>query len=201
MYIVGLTGGIASGKSTVLTLFNNLDIDTFCADKTSKDIVMPRTTALNKIINRYSNDILLNNQTLNRRALKTIIFNDVKEKKWLENLIHPLVKDQLYKYAQAATSPYCILDIPLLNKHVLLKYQFINKVITLETNSDLQIKRLIKRDKITESLAKKIISSQATNEERREISDFNIINNQENSAQLTQKVEEIHQQLLKMIDT
>ena len=108
MFAVGLTGGIATGKSTILKLFNDIGIDTFCADQFSKEAVQPGSVALDEIITRYSPKILLANGHLNRHALKEIIFNDSIEKKWLEHLIHPVVRQNLYKAAKRSNSEYCI---------------------------------------------------------------------------------------------
>ncbi len=198
MYAVGLTGGIASGKSTVRREFEKLGIDTFCADIISKQAVAPNSEGLEAIINRYSKDILLADNSLNRAKLKEIIFDQPTEKIWLENLIHPIVRDQLFKSAKAAQSPYCILDIPLLNKKILIEYTFIQKIISIEVPPHIQIERLTARDNISSELAKKIIDSQATSTERYEISNFCIVNTSLSIPELQAEVKSIHTKLLKL---
>jgi dephospho-CoA kinase len=198
MYAVGLTGGIASGKSTVREIFETFGIETFCADTISRNAVEPGSRGLDAIIERHSKNILLRNGSLDRSKLKEIIFNQPAEKDWLECLIHPIVRNELHKSAILSKSPYCILDIPLLNKKILSSYTFINKVISIEVPSNIQIERLIIRDNINTELAKKIINNQATNIERKKIADFHIMNTNMSFDELKGKVKIIHTKLLRL---
>ena len=112
--LIGLTGGIGSGKSTIATLFENLGVTCIDSDIIARDVVAPGTLALQHIVDKYSDAVLLHNGQLNRAYLREIIFNQPEERIWLNALLHPLIQAQMLQQANSATSAYVILMIPLL---------------------------------------------------------------------------------------
>tara|TARA_A100001015_G_C14748148_1_gene616429 strand:- start:6 stop:425 length:420 start_codon:yes stop_codon:yes gene_type:complete len=113
-YIVGLTGGIGSGKSTVARAFIDLGIDVVDADKASRKIVEPGMPALKFIADRFGQKMIKADGTLDRAAMRTIIFSQPEEKAWLENLLHPLIAEWIVDQIRLARSAYVMLESPLL---------------------------------------------------------------------------------------
>ena len=112
MFVVGLTGGIGSGKSAATSIFEELGIDVVDADLASREAVMPGSNALMKIHERFGDDILLEDKTLNRGKLREIIFDNSEEKIWLEQLLHPEIRDIIQSKLKSSTSEYVILVSP-----------------------------------------------------------------------------------------
>ena len=197
MVAAGLTGGIASGKSTILKYFAELGIETFCADQAARAAVQPGSDCLAAIVERYGAQILDEEKRLNRAALREIIFNNASEKAWLEKLIHPEVRDRLYNAAADHQSAYCLLDIPLLSPALRKDYDFLVAIINVSTDYAMQLERLVKRDEISYELAEKIINSQVSDEARAAIADYHIDNNKPGTRDLKRQIQQIHQSLLK----
>ena len=112
--IIGLTGGIASGKTTVANLLGQYGIDIIDADIVARDVVAPGSSALSQISQHFGPDILSPDGSLNRSELRQLIFSDAEHKTWLNNLLHPLIRQQIATELSLATSPYCLLVAPLL---------------------------------------------------------------------------------------
>ena len=190
--ILGLTGGIASGKSTVADLLAEQNIDIFDADQVARDIVQPGETALSQIIEHFGQEVLNADGTLNRQALRQIIFDTPSERTWLENLTHPLIRQRMHEAAQNSTTEHCCLVIPLLiERHT---YPMIEKVIVVDVDENTQIERLMVRDHIDETAAKKILCAQISRQSRLKLADFVITNNndQEDLAMQVQKLVDGH---------
>jgi len=111
---VGLTGGIGSGKSTVTRCFAQLGVATFSADAISHELSRKDAVGYNEIVKAFGNNVLTPDGELDRKALGDIIFSDNARKTQLENILHPMIMRSLHEQADAADTPYCILDIPLL---------------------------------------------------------------------------------------
>ncbi|MCF6765107.1 dephospho-CoA kinase [Thiotrichales bacterium 19S3-7] len=193
LFCVCITGGIASGKSTVVKLFQQLDIDSVCADTISKDILKPSSPLLHKIVNYFGDMILQTDGNLDRKALGKLIFDDTEKRLWLENLLHPIIREEIKKQAMLAQSPYCVIDIPLLFKHH--THHYLDYIITIDTPMNIQISRLINRDHQTIESAYQIINTQPKRSERYLISNY-IIQNIYDKHHLKKQVESIHQHLL-----
>ena len=169
--VIGLTGNIASGKSEIENIFKKNDIPTLDADKIVKDLLIPGTQIYQQIKDKYKNlypeIILKKSNNLNKKLLREIIFKDPKQKKFLEDLLHPQVRQVMYKFAKDfledkhhiyENTPFCVLSIPLLFDKS--KYPDINKILYIDACEKSQIKRLINRDNISKELARSILASQ-----------------------------------------
>ncbi|TBR38147.1 dephospho-CoA kinase [Marinomonas agarivorans] len=191
-YIVGLTGGIGSGKTTVANKLSQFGIDAFDVDHIAREVVASGTPCLEAIKSRYGNDILLTDGSLDRRQLRHIIFQNEQEKAWLESLTHPAIHSRLLEYIETSQSPYILLVHPLLFETE--KNKICDYTITISIEKKRQLKRVCERDNIDESIANAIIASQLTDKQRRQRSDA-IIDNNDNEAELDQKIFTLDQKL------
>ena len=122
MLRVALTGGIGSGKSTVAELFKKLGITIIDADEIAHNIVKPNTYSFESIVEHFGKNIVKNDGTLDRKVLRDIIFQNTTERKWLENLLHPVIREAMRERSIKAKSAYCLLVIPLLTKTSKIDY-------------------------------------------------------------------------------
>ena len=190
--IVGVTGGIGSGKTAVTDYFASLGIAIVDADQAARTVVEPGQPALSDIAQRH-NHILLDNGQLDRRQLRDIIFADDKERIWLEQLLHPLIRQQMLSELQAATSPYSVLVSPLLletDHHTL-----VDRILVVDVPVDVQIKRTMSRDDMNEEQTRRIIAKQASREDRLGKAD-DIADNSQSLVQLHQQLDTLHQHYL-----
>ncbi len=189
VYCIGLTGNIASGKSSVASFFENLGIAIFSADFISKQLTQIGKEAYNEIINHFGSVVIQEDQQLNRKKLREIIFNNPNERFWLEQLLHPMIRKQLAQEVKLCCSPYCIVEIPLLQNKT--HYPYIQRILLVTSSLDIQVERIMKRDQCTREQALAIISTQPSNEQRLNYADDVLINN-EGLLQLKIKVEQLH---------
>lgn len=176
--VIGLTGGIASGKSTVATMFTNLKIPLIDADKIAREVVLPGTETYEKIVATFGRGILHEDKTLNRQKLGAIIFADDEKRKQLNALIHPAIRRQMISERDAyvqTDEPCIVLDIPLLFESKLTHY--VEKIIVVYVDEQTQLKRLIKRDHLTETEARQRIDAQMPLKDKAEQADVVIDNN------------------------
>ena len=166
MFILGLTGGIGSGKTAVSDRFEKLGIDVIDADLCSRVVVEKGRPALAKIAEHFGNDILLSNGELDRAALRTRIFANPDDKLWLESLLHPLIGEEVFNQICAATSPYAILASPLLTESG--QDKICDRVLVVDVPEALQIERTCKRDDNEAEQVKRIMASQASRDQRLE---------------------------------
>lgn len=192
-YVVALSGGVASGKSTIANLFAQLGVPIIDADIIARQVVEVGTEALAQIVKHFSTEILLPNGELDRSQLREIIFNNDHERLWLNNLLHPIIHQITQKQIAKQTAPYVIWVVPLLIENNL--HQLADRVLMVDVPETLQMERLIYRDKISESLAKRMIRTQVTLAERLSYADDIIVNNG-NLASLSEQVNKLHQQYL-----
>lgn len=192
MFVVGLTGGIGSGKSAATSIFEELGIDVVDADLASREAVMPGSNALMKIHERFGDDILLEDKTLNRGKLREIIFDNSEEKIWLEQLLHPEIRDIIQSKLISSTSEYVILVSPLLFETD--QYDFCDLTILIDTSESSQIARTSKRDEVTEDSVKKIIQTQMSRENKLKLAHI-VINNDNTLEDLKKNVEKIHKRI------
>ena len=195
MLKIGLTGGIASGKSTVCDLFSQHNIPIIDADVIAKELVEPNQAALKEIVALFGDDILLNNGTLDRKQLRQLIFSDPEAKRQLEDILHPRIRQQLIQQSSRLSAPYCILVIPLLLEANML--DLVDRVIVVDTDETQQIKRICQRDNISSIDAQAIISSQATIKQRLAIAD-DIISNNTSIESLALLVDKLHKKYSSM---
>ena len=196
MIVVGLTGGIGSGKSAVTKIFEGLGVKVVDADVVSRQPVMKGEPALKKIAEKFGANILTSEGELDRRKLREIIFNDNSAKDWLENLLHPLIHQILIDDLTSASSSYAILVSPLLFETN--QKDLCSKTIVVDTSEDRQIERTSKRDNVEPSQVKLIIDSQIDRKSRNELADI-IIFNDGSLQELEEKVKKFHEDLEKEI--
>ena len=191
--IIGLAGGIGSGKSTIAHCFNALGIQSIDADDVARLVVQPGSICLNEIHQRHGDAILLQDGSLNRKALRTIIFNQPEERVWLETLTHPAIRQEIHRQLAEITSPYGLLVHPLLfetHQNSLCK-----QVIAIDVPRDIQIERVMIRDHIDKESALKILATQLKNDERIARADL-VIENAGNIAEMNAKVLKLHKNIL-----
>lgn len=189
MLKIGLTGGIASGKTTVAKEFAKLGVPIIDADLITRELMQKDTEISQKIIEHFGSQVLDKTNSLNRTKIADIIFNDSTEKAWLENLIHPAVRTAMAKTIAETVAPYCILVIPLLIET--LPNPLVDKIVVVNCSETLQIERLQKRNNLTVEEAKKIIRQQATAAERLCLAD-DVIENDSGLNSLKTQVKKLH---------
>ena len=191
--IIGLTGGIGSGKTAVSETFEDLGITVVDADLASRVVVEKGKPCLEKIAEHFGEDILNENSELDRAKLREIIFNSSEEKKWLESLLHPAIAGQIQDELKASTSAYTILVSPLLLETN--QKEFCSKVLIVDVPVEVQVDRTLKRDGVSEEQVQSIIKSQISREARLELAD-EIIMNDGNLEDLKLAVKDLHQRFI-----
>ena len=192
-FVVGLTGGIGSGKSAATCEFERLGIDIVDADVVARDIVDVGTQGLSEIEMYFGEGILLDDGTLNRAALRDRVFSNSDAKEWLNNLLHPLIRARMQHLIELSTSQYCILSVPLLVENKLTT--LCDKVIVVDCPTSTQLERAMLRDGSSEKTIKSIMASQASRETRLNAADYVLYNNTTLSA-LADQVNTLHATLL-----
>jgi dephospho-CoA kinase len=176
MFCIGLTGTIASGKSTVAKQFEALGIDIINADHIARSLVEPGKPAFQDIVKHFGTSILTDNSTLNRAQLRQRIASNPVERAWLEALLHPLIREQIQLDITQCKSPYCVIEIPLLTDKA--AYPYLNRVLLVCAPPEKQIKRLIERDHCTRNDALAMLATTKNDDEkRRAIADEVFVNN------------------------
>jgi len=195
-FIVGLTGGIGSGKTTVANLFIELGIDIIDADIIARDVVAKGSPALHAIRDHFGAEFIQTDGQLNRALLRQQIFSHDKDKLWLNSLLHPLINEQTLTQIKATSSPYCLLVAPLLIENNLTT--LVNRVLVVDVTEATQIARTTLRDKNSTTQVQAIINSQIGRESRLTHAD-DLLNNDDCSlTSLRASVLELHQAYLKL---
>jgi len=195
MLKIGLTGGIASGKSTIVQLFSQIGVPVIDADVIAHDLVQSGKPALLEIAYTFGQKILQKDGQLDRHYLRHIIFSDNTAKQKLEQILHPKIRQELEHRTQSINSAYCILCIPLLIEANMV--DLVDRVLVVDINKAEQIKRLQQRDNSSETEIKAIIASQCSAESRLAIAD-DIINNDGEQKKLKNLVQTLHNNYLKL---
>ena len=193
---IGLTGGIASGKSTAATLFEAMGVPIIDADIVSREVVEPGEEGLNSIINTFGHEVLTDTGSLDRRKLRDIVFTDEKQRKKLESILHPIIRQRMTEYVeQHEQAAYVVLVIPLMFETG--QHEIADRILLIDCTIEEQITRVMTRDNISKEQAKKILDSQATREQRQSIADDIVLNNS-NSDDLARSIEELHKNYLEL---
>lgn len=196
MLVIGLTGGIGSGKSTVANLFAERDVPIIDADVVAREVTQPGTPGFKSIVKHFGTEILQANGTLDRSQLRHIIFNDSKQRLWLENLLHPLIRDAMQEQIRNHyKAPYIIAVIPLLLEVEF--YSFINRILVVDAPEAEQIDRVLERDKTNRDQVQAILKTQARREDRTSRA-HDVIINDGKLADLIPQVDKLHAQYLQM---
>jgi len=194
--IIGLTGGIGSGKSAAADLFNILGIDSIDADDLAKDSLNISSQGYELFIKEFGKKYLDENKNINRELLRKDIFNDPAAKLKLENIVHPLVRTGIQSFIDNSSSEYCIVVVPLIFETNTSK--FYDRILVIDCDVDTQISRTSKRDKQTNNAIKNIINKQATREERLSIAD-DVIENNGSLESLRDAVFKTHKKYMELI--
>jgi dephospho-CoA kinase len=192
--IIGLTGGIGSGKSAAAARFEQAHgIHVVDADIKSRVVVEPGRPALQKIVDRFGDAVLQEDGSLNRAALRERVFQVPDERRWLEQLLHPLIREEIVTDLASARSPYALLVSPLLVESG--QYQMTRRVLVVDVPEALQIARTTARDNVPEDQVRAILKAQAQREERLRHA-HDVIANDRDLAALHAQVDALHQQYL-----
>lgn len=194
-WVLGLTGGIGSGKSAISAMFEKLSITVVDADIVAREVVLPGSLGLKQITAHFGEDILTSEGTLDRAKLRAIIFENEAEKQWLNALMHPLIRESMLTQLAQATSDYVILVAPLLFENGL--EQYCSHTLLIDVPVDVQIARTTARDKVSIEQAKKIIASQMSRENKQQKAN-DILDNNRPLTEVANDVKTLHQGYLQL---
>lgn len=189
MLKIGLTGGIGSGKSTVCRLFAELGAPIIDADIIARQLVEPNSPTLKKLVRLFGKTILNPDQSLNRAYLRDLVFSDKSKKAELDQLMHPLIYDEIEKQVKGLNSPYCIIAIPLLLETQ--QMQRVDRIAVVDCNADTQLLRVVSRDHLKPEQVLHIIASQMPRQQRLSFAD-DVIDNTCSPAHLAEQVKRLH---------
>ncbi len=192
---IGLTGGIGSGKSTACKIFEDLGVPVIDADKIAHELVTPHKPTLKKIIDTLGTDFLNKDGELDRKKLRAAIFDDVKTKKTLEAILHPIILEDIEHKITSIQAPYCIICIPLLIEANAMST--VDRVLVVDAPSRLQISRASQRDNVAYSEIEKIANTQISNETRLTNAD-DILHNDQDIEYLRGQIKSLHKHYLKL---
>lgn len=191
--IIGLTGGIGSGKSTVADAFAAKGIQQVDADVVARQVVAPGSVALLQIIDHFGNDMLMADGGLNRAALRQRVFSQPADKDWLNALLHPLIRQQMQQQVAAAHSAYVLFIAPLLLENQL--QPFIDRLVVIDVPEHSQLARTLLRDGGSEQQVAAIMAAQVSRQQRLDAAD-DVIDNSAGPEYLAAQVDALHQQYL-----
>lgn len=195
MFVIGLTGGIGSGKTAASDYFKQLGIDIVDADVAARVVVEPGTPGLNRITAHFGEDILLKTGELNRALLRQRIFSNPAEKKWLEELLHPLIAREIDRQLAETSSPYVIFVSPLLLETQ--QHQRCNRILVVDAQVDTQVERAAARDNNSADMIRAIIKNQMPREARLDRADDVLLNDADIDT-LHKRIEILHRQYLEL---
>lgn len=176
-YIIGVTGGVASGKSAVTRRFESLGVVVADADVAAREAVAPGSVGLAAVVEAFGASVLADDGSLDRAAMRQRVFGDEPARRRLESIVHPLVRAQLRRECEAAAGPYALAAIPLLAEGGgRIAYPWLQRILVVDASADLQRARLIQRDGIDAALAERMIDAQASRAQRLAIADDVIVN-------------------------
>jgi len=197
--VIALTGGIAAGKTAVARRFEALGIAVHDADVAAREVIEPGTSGLAAVIDAFGGGVLDDAGQLDRPAMRQRVFADPAARKLLEAIIHPRVRQWLRARAQAERGPYCLLAIPLLAENI-AHYRWVDRVLLVDVPESVQLARLIARDGIDETLARRMLAQQASRAERLALGD-DVIENSGDEFALDHAVAELHRRYLALAST
>jgi dephospho-CoA kinase len=188
-WILGLTGGIGSGKSAVAQHFIDQGVHLVDADQAARWVVEPGTPALAKIVEHFGEGVLQPDGQLDRAALRSLIFQNPEQRRWLETLLHPLIGQEITRYLTRAESPYAILVSPLLVESG--QHRLTQRVLVIDAPEQLQVQRAMQRDQTSAEQVQAILKAQTSREQRLQHADDVLLNNRD-LAWLKSEVERLH---------
>ncbi len=197
MLIIGLTGGIGSGKSVASDKFKSLGITIVDADVASRTVVEPGKPALKEIEDHFGSGIITAEGKLDRNNLRKIIATDPEERKWLESVTHPKIGEQITKEISESTSVYTLFVAPLLLETN--SQEMCSRVVVVDVPKDVQIRRTAKRDKVSPNQVEQMVAAQMEREKRLENAD-DVLLNSGTIEDLEKQVEELHKKYIQMVE-
>ncbi len=197
MFIVGLTGGIGSGKSTVSALFKKLGAPVIDADQIARELVEPGKPALKQITDTFGIGVLNPAKELDRNKMRQIIFQNPEKKETLESILHPLIRKSMQHGISQLKTPYCILEIPLLLET--RQTDLVDRVLVIDVLPNIQYKRVQARSGLSKKEIDAIIATQIDRSSRIKAAD-DIIVNDKSRAELNNKVQQLHQMYLSLAE-
>ena len=193
--VVGVTGGIGSGKSTVCAAFGRHGIPTIDTDQVAREVVMPGTDGLAAVVAEFGTGVLAPDGTLDRAALRRIVFADPGRRVALEGLLHPRIRARVGEHLAAVTTPYCLVGIPLLTGRS--GHGYLDRVLVVDCPEEIQVARVMSRDKLTASEVAAIMGSQASRQERLAIAD-DVVTNTSDLTAIHAQVDILHDRYLEL---
>lgn len=190
MFIVGLTGGIGSGKSTVSRFFRELGVHVVDADIAARAIMEPGMPALSAVAERFGADILRADGSLDRARLRSIVFADPEQRRWLEQLTHPLIAQWIREQLLAAPPPYAILETPLLFESN--QKSHVQRKVVVDVPEEVQLERTMRRDRNSEEQVRAIMAAQMSRRDRLALAD-DVIDNTLSLEEVRKRVHELHE--------
>ena len=197
MLIIGLTGGIGSGKSVASDKFKSLGVAVVDADVASRTVVEPGKPALKEIQDHFGSGIITAEGKLDRNKLREIIATDPEERKWLESVTHPKIGEQITKEISESTSVYTLFVAPLLLETN--SQEMCSRVVVVDVPKDVQIRRTAKRDKVSSNQVEQMVAAQMKREKRLEKAD-DVLLNSGTIEDLEKQVEELHKKYIQMAE-
>lgn len=188
MLKVGLTGGIGCGKTTVANLFAEKGVPVIDADQISHQLVEPGRPAFQSIVRHFGEDVLLDGR-LNRRLLKEQVFSRTDEREWLENLLHPLIYQEMQRQVEALSAPYCLLVVPLLLETG--RRDFVDRLLVVDCPPEVQRQRIRIRDGLDDKAIDLILATQLSREQRLVVAD-DVVENVDELAVLRPQIDRLH---------
>ncbi|NGY06675.1 dephospho-CoA kinase [Solimonas terrae] len=192
---IGLTGGIASGKSLVQARFEALQVPVLDADQVSRDIVMPGSPALAEIAQTFGDEFLLASGELDRRRLRGQVFGHPDALRKLEAITHPRIRAAMMRWREAQTAPYCMLSVAILIEARM--HDLVDRVLLVDAPVEFQFARLTKRDGIDEALARQMLAAQSDRETRLGMA-HDVLDNSGDIATTEAAVDELHHFYLRL---
>lgn len=192
---IGLTGGIASGKTLVGEQFAALGVPVLDADQVSRDVVKPPSAALDRIAESFGRQFIDASGQLDRRRLRAEVFADSSKRQQLEAILHPLIAQRLQDWRDAQTTPYCILSVAILLESGM--HRLVDRILVVDVSEALQISRLVMRDGIDETLARSMLGAQAARSERLRRAD-DVIQNDGDPGSCREQVAHLHRRYLEL---
>lgn len=188
-WVLGLTGGIASGKSAAAQRFAELGVHVVDADQASRWVVEPGRPALAALVERYGEGLLQADGSLDRGALRKVIFEDAQERRWVEALLHPLIAEEIAQSLASATSPYAVFVSPLMVESG--QYRITQRLLVVDAPEAVRVARTLLRDYTTPEQVQAILKAQASREQRLALADDVLVNDRD-LAWLHSEVERLH---------
>jgi len=184
-YVIGLTGGIGSGKSAASDFLSTKGIDIIDADIVAREVVAPGSECLLAIKSRFGDEVMMADGGLDRKALRDIVFSDEQQKQWLNQLLHPAIRTRILQQLEASRSAYVVLAAPLLLENGL--DQYCDRVLVIDIPESLQVARTVKRDNSEPQQVEAIMAAQLNRSQRLQKADDVVVNDGD--------LDNLHQQL------